>query len=87
MIKWVLERVAGGGAAVDTPIGRVAAPGGLDLSGLDLDDATVVELLRVDADGWRAEVPLIEDHYARLGDTVPGELRDELRELEKRLAG
>ncbi len=43
-------------------------------------------LLSVDLDGWRAEVPLIEEHYAQFGEHIPDELRAELDELEKRLA-
>ena len=35
---------------------------------------------------WRTEVRLIEDHYEKVGERLPDELRDELRELEKRLA-
>jgi len=87
VLKWVLERVAGDGDAVDTPIGRVPTPAALDTSGLDVDDATMAKLLSVDAESWRQEIPLIEQHYAVFGDRLPDELRDELRELEKRLAG
>jgi phosphoenolpyruvate carboxykinase (GTP) len=43
------------------------------------------ELLRVDADDWRAELPLIESHFSGLGGRVPAELTDELAKLEKRL--
>ena len=39
VLKWVVERVAGEGEAVDTPIGRVPAPGAIDTAGLDLDAA------------------------------------------------
>jgi phosphoenolpyruvate carboxykinase (GTP) len=35
VLKWVFERVAGTGKAVDTPIGRLPAPGALDLNDLD----------------------------------------------------
>jgi phosphoenolpyruvate carboxykinase (GTP) len=87
VLKWVVERVTGDGKAVDTPIGRVPAPGAIDAEGLDLTDAELTELVKVDEDDWRREIPLIEEHYRFIGDRVPVELRDELRELEKRLAG
>ena len=32
------------------------------------------------------EIPLIEEHFAFIGERLPSELADELRELEKRLA-
>ena len=46
----------------------------------------MAELVSVDAESWRQEVPQIEQHYAHIGERLPDELRDELRELEKRLA-
>jgi phosphoenolpyruvate carboxykinase (GTP) len=86
VVKWVVERVAGTGAAVDTPIGRVPGPGGIDCSGLDIDEATMQKLAEVDPEGWRHEIPLIETHYQFIGDRLPDELADELKELEKRLS-
>jgi len=86
VLRWVVERVNGTAGALDTPIGRVPEPGAIDIEGLDLDEPTLAELLRVDAPRWQAELPLIEDHYASLGERLPAELRDELLELEKRLA-
>jgi phosphoenolpyruvate carboxykinase (GTP) len=85
VLKWVLERVAGRGEAVDVPIGRVPAPGAIDTTGLEVDDATMEELVRVDAEQWRREVPLIEGHFDTIGERMPSELRDELAALEKRL--
>ena len=86
VLKWIVERAAGAANAVDTPIGRVPAAGSLDTDGLGIDEATLAELLQVNADSWRAEVPQLEEHYASIGATLPQELRDELKELEKRLA-
>jgi phosphoenolpyruvate carboxykinase (GTP) len=86
VLKWVIERIAGEGEAVDTPIGRVPAPGAIDTAGLDLDDATVTKLVEVDPESWRAELPQLEAHYAALGETVPSALREQLEALDKRLA-
>jgi len=86
VLKWVVERVAGGGDAVDTPIGRVPGDGAIDTSGLDVDAATLAKLVEVDADSWHQELPHLEEHYRSLGDHVPTELREQLTELEKRLA-
>jgi len=87
VLKWIIERVEGDAAAVDTAIGRVPAPGALDVDGLDLDEAALARVLAVDEGRWRAEIPLIAEHYAFVGDHLPAELRDELESLEKRLAG
>ena len=36
VLKWVVERMEGQAAAVETPIGHVPAPGSLDVDGLDM---------------------------------------------------
>jgi len=85
VLKWVFERVQGTGKAVDTPIGRLPAPGALDLSGLRLPEAALRALLRVDVEGWNTEVLLIKEHYERFGSRLPQGLSDELAALEQRL--
>jgi phosphoenolpyruvate carboxykinase (GTP) len=87
VLKWVVERLSGSAEAVDTPIGRVPAPDALDTTGLDVDPATIEELVAVDPESWRVELPQLEEHYRSLGDHVPQPLRDQLETLEKRLAG
>lgn len=86
VVKWVIERVSGTGKTVDTPIGRVPTTDAIDTTGLTVEAATMAEILDVNADAWREEIPQIEAHYERIGEHLPDELRDELRELEKRLA-
>ena len=44
------------------------------------------ELLRVDTTEWRAEVPLIREHFAKFGDRLPAELHQAVDDLERRLA-
>jgi len=85
VLKWVFERLAGTADAVDTAIGRVPAADGIDMEGLDLSSDTLAELLKVDNEAWRGEIPLIESHFKFIGERLPAELADELRELEKRL--
>ena len=86
VLEWVFARCAGGGAAVETPIGYIPAPGALVTDGMDLRDGDLDELLKVDRDEWRAEVPSIEEHYAQFGDRLPLPLRDQLDALAKRLS-
>ena len=87
VLKWVLERVAGDGGAVETPIGYVPEVDAIDVSGLDIDDETLAELLSVSSDAWRGEVELINGHFDFIGERLPQAMRDELANLEKRLAG
>jgi len=86
VLAWVFDRCAGAGEAVDTAIGRVPTRASLPTQGLDVSDAAVDELLSVDEGAWRAELPLIEDHYAIFGDRLPPRLRHELDELASRLS-
>jgi phosphoenolpyruvate carboxykinase (GTP) len=86
VIKWIFERVSGGGDAVKSPIGWLPADGAIDTEGLDLSDEDLKKVLAVDAEEWRAEVPDIEAHFDTFGDRLPDALRDELQGLEKRLS-
>jgi phosphoenolpyruvate carboxykinase (GTP) len=86
VLKWVFERVTGEAEAVKTPIGLLPTLNAIDTNGLEVTEADMELLLSVDLKGWRAEVPLIEEHYAQFGEHIPAELRAELDELEKRLA-
>jgi phosphoenolpyruvate carboxykinase (GTP) len=85
VLKWVVERLEGTADAVDTPVGLVPTPDAIDRTGLDLSDEQLAKALRVDADEWREELPLITEWFARLGDTLPGTLADELDTLATRL--
>jgi phosphoenolpyruvate carboxykinase (GTP) len=85
VLKWVVERIEGTTAAVDTPVGRVPAPGSLDLDGLDADPADVAAAMAVDVEEWRAEVPDITAWFDRIGDTLPASLWTELDHLKARL--
>ncbi|HEX4981686.1 MAG TPA: phosphoenolpyruvate carboxykinase (GTP), partial [Ilumatobacteraceae bacterium] len=86
VLKWVFERVDGTVEAVDTPIGRLPAPGSLDTSGLDVDDDDLHTILSVDADGWRAAIPEIREHYAQFGDKLPAQLHVAVDNLESQLS-
>jgi phosphoenolpyruvate carboxykinase (GTP) len=85
VVKWIIDRLDGKVDADETPIGRVPRIEDLDLSGLDLDPNTVDHLVHVDVDAWRREIDLIEEHYEFVGERLPAELRDQLRDLEKHL--
>ena len=85
VLKWVMERLDGTAGAVETPIGHVPGEGSLDVDGLDLTADQVTAALQVDRQEWAAEIPLIEEWFAKIGDSVPTSLRDELDSLKLRL--
>jgi phosphoenolpyruvate carboxykinase (GTP) len=86
VLKWAIERIEGKAAAIDTPIGRVPAPDGLDVDGLDMSEADLANAIKVDVEQWRNEIPSIEEWFEKIGDKVPSSLRDELESLKLRLA-
>jgi phosphoenolpyruvate carboxykinase (GTP) len=43
------------------------------------------ELLNVDYEEWRREVPRIREHYAQFNEHLPRELDDLVVDLERRL--
>jgi phosphoenolpyruvate carboxykinase (GTP) len=85
VLKWIVERLEGRAAAVDTPIGGVPTPESLDVSGLDLSPEDLAEVLRVDPEEWRAEIPQVVEWFEKFGDKLPGVLWAELDALKARL--
>ncbi|MGX7823828.1 phosphoenolpyruvate carboxykinase (GTP) [Actinokineospora sp. 24-640] len=86
VLKWAIERIEGKAAAHESPVGWVPTAAELDLSGLDADPADIDAALAVDVEEWRAELPLIEEWFDKIGDKLPTSLRDELAALKQRLA-
>ncbi len=85
VLEWIVNRLSDKAEAVDTPIGRVPAPGALNTVGLDITDAQLAELFAVNADSWLAETDLTREYYAEFGDRVPAELNEQLQGLRDRL--
>jgi phosphoenolpyruvate carboxykinase (GTP) len=85
VIKWVLERCDGRGEAVETPIGAVPSKRALDRTGIDLPEAALDELLRVDLAEWFEAVQGQQDFFATFGDRLPPALRDEHHALAQRI--
>ena len=86
VLAWIFRRCEGAAEAVETPAGLVPGRGRHRHDGPGRERRrTWTELLRVDPEGVRTELPTIHEHYARFGDRLPQELRKQLEELEKRL--
>ncbi|MDX8141472.1 phosphoenolpyruvate carboxykinase (GTP) [Lentzea sp. NBC_00516] len=85
ILKWAVDRVEGRATGFQTPIGWVPGPRALELDGLDVPREDIKQALNVDDDEWRAELPLIEQWFATIGDKLPTALQDELQALKHRL--
>jgi phosphoenolpyruvate carboxykinase (GTP) len=85
VLEWVFRRCEGKADAVETPIGLLPPEGAIDTEGLDISEQAMRELLSVDAELYRQQLPQLKEHLARFGEHLPEPLRLQLRELERRL--
>ena len=83
-LLWALDRCEGKADAVETPLGYLPTKEALDLTGLDLTDEQLAELLTVDHETWKQELEGIKTWYAKF-DHMPEELTDALARLEREL--
>ncbi|HEY2333810.1 MAG TPA: phosphoenolpyruvate carboxykinase (GTP) [Solirubrobacterales bacterium] len=86
VLEWVFRRCEGNAGAVETAIGLLPAEGEINTEGLDIDAAAMRELLSVDDELLRHQLPQLQEHFAQFGDRLPAELGQQLRALEARLA-
>jgi phosphoenolpyruvate carboxykinase (GTP) len=63
----------------------VPAPGNLYTGGLDVPADELEEVLTVDPEALREQLPQVKEHLAQFGDRLPDELQAQLEALEKRL--
>jgi phosphoenolpyruvate carboxykinase (GTP) len=88
VLAWVFRRCEGTVEAEETPIGlvpRTGAEGGIDIDGLDVSEEAMAELLAVNPEEWKQQLPQVHEHFARFGERLPSELRAQLAALEERL--
>jgi len=85
VLKWILERIEGHGAAQETRIGYVPARNGLTLDGLHISPETLSNLLAVNPEDWQGELEDTKQFFAKFGDRLPQELLEEHRRLAQRL--
>jgi phosphoenolpyruvate carboxykinase (GTP) len=87
VLAWIFRRITGQAKAEETPIGLLPplGEGGIELDGLDIAPETMAQLLEVDVEGWKAQLPQMKQHYAEFGEKLPAELRAQLEALEQRL--
>ena len=86
VLAYIFDRCNGNGESVDTAIGKVPAANAINIEGLaGMDKAKMAKVLEVNNDDWKAEVALIEEHFARFGNHLPKELATELVGLKNRL--
>jgi phosphoenolpyruvate carboxykinase (GTP) len=85
VLEWIFRRCADDVDAVDSAIGRVPRTEDINTDGLELGDGGLEHLLEVNLDELRQQLPQMEEHLARFGDRLPGEIQAQVDALRNRL--
>jgi phosphoenolpyruvate carboxykinase (GTP) len=85
VLEWVFRRCEDAAEAVETPIGLLPTEGSIDTDGLNVSAEAMKELLSVDTELVKAQLPQVKEHLAKFGDKLPAQISAQLQALEKRL--
>ena len=85
ILKWAIERIEGEAGAIETPLGFAPAAGSIDVEGLAVSAEAMKDALHVDKSEWLAELPLIDEWFAKIGAKLPKEMGVELEKLRGNL--
>ena len=85
VLKWMVDRIEGRAAAVDTPIGYVPTPESLTLDGLNISRQNLDDLLAVNNADWAQESEETAKFFEIFGDRLPRELTNQQRAQAERL--
>lgn len=85
VLEWIIDRCNNKVAAVNTPIGNIPQAADIDMTGLDLGEAAIEELLSINNKDWLKELKSIKDFFKQYKKALPKELWQEYEALENRL--
>jgi phosphoenolpyruvate carboxykinase (GTP) len=85
VLKWMVERIRGGGQADETPVGYVPAAGALDVSGLSIGTAQLREALRCDPGEWLAALQDLDEFYGSFCSRLPATIARQLADTRRKL--
>jgi phosphoenolpyruvate carboxykinase (GTP) len=85
VLRWIMDRCRGKASAVESAIGNLPGHDAIDTAGLEVDAATMQELLTVSRDDWRSEADHIGEFFGKFGNRLPAEMARQREALRKRL--
>ena len=85
VLEWVLDRCNDKVGAIQTPIGCVPNIYDIDRTGLDLSEAKLKELFKIDKDEWLQELKGVKVFFEKFKKELPQEIWDEYNALLVRL--
>jgi phosphoenolpyruvate carboxykinase (GTP) len=81
VLKWIVDRVRGNAAAVESPLGWMPKYDSIDWTGLDeMTSEKFSKLMSVDREAWKTELLSHEELFAMIYDRLPKEFTH-IREL------
>jgi phosphoenolpyruvate carboxykinase (GTP) len=86
VLMWMLERINGGGKAVETSIGYTPTVDGLNLEGLNIAPETMEALLAVNPADWEQEWADQRPFFEQFGERLPKAIEEEHRKLGERVS-
>ncbi|MCL2070957.1 MAG: phosphoenolpyruvate carboxykinase (GTP) [Oscillospiraceae bacterium] len=93
VLDWIIRRISEKPGRekcgiIESPVGYMPKAEDIDITGLESEEfgiQTVESLLYIDKTVWKEDVNGIKQLYAKFGDKLPDELKEQLVDLEKRL--
>jgi phosphoenolpyruvate carboxykinase (GTP) len=85
VLAWILERVEGTAAAVESPVGWLPAPGAIDYAAAGVSDADWAELFAIDPAAHLAEADDAQKFFETFDGRVPAAVTSQLEELRARM--
>jgi phosphoenolpyruvate carboxykinase (GTP) len=93
VLDWIIKRVTppkDGGerlGIVEAPMGYLPKAEDINIEGLEgrISLESIEFLLRLEKTPWKEDVNAIKQFYAKYGERLPGQLREQLIDFEKRL--
>jgi phosphoenolpyruvate carboxykinase (GTP) len=85
VLRWIIDRCENRVGAVETPIGYLPEPNGIDTRGLDVSEQTLTQLLAVDSGQWRTEMADLGKYLEGFGKRLPPQLAAEQQKVLKAL--
>ncbi|TNE73516.1 phosphoenolpyruvate carboxykinase (GTP) [bacterium] len=73
VLKWIIDRVKGRTAAVESPLGWMPRYKDIDWTGLDFSEEEFNNLMEIDAESWKKEILSHEELFEKLYDKLPKE--------------
>ena len=86
VLEWIFNRCDGRGETFETPLGLLPSIADLNLEGIEISAEQLDEILTVDDDAVKKQLPQVEEHLAKFGDSLPEGITEQLEALKERLA-